>query len=319
MWRKANLEISPIRDYAQAVEREASITAIRGSDNIKPLGKRRNHGIRINRKVDGSIACILYATEVVTFKPDGDIVVRIDGWASQSSAHVISDILGSDFYLFDKKMWCMATHDNPESLMHFPIPTHGETTFRRTGGDHSYRLRIVNPIRLKVHRVNRKASNNVSHRYADFMAYVGRTFRLRAENERGMAKFNIIEFEEVFGAHKDSLSHPIRGLAKYPPALWVEDHYKCDKRFYAEFQALIDRYGDEDKTQDYYKALLWLVSGITHYRSAGWATAQDIMKALDIVIKFVHRGEVFEEIDAFGLRKKDTYGKFFRQDNDQSS
>ena len=311
MFNKVKLDLQPIRDYAQAVEREASIKPIRGRYDVKPLAQRRNLSIRIQKQGD-DIVCVHHSTGVVTFKPDGDIVVRIDGWASQTTATLISTILGADFYIFDKQMWCMAAYDNPETLMHFPISLHGETTFRRPGKAGCYRLQIVNPIRLKAHKINRRGSNNVRARYADFIAYADRTFRLRAINERGMAKFSSTEFEDVFGKNES-------GITRLPKALWVSDYYNLDPKHYANFQVLIDRYGDEDKTQDYYKALLWLVLGIDNYRTGGWATVYDVYRALDEVLKLIHREEMFTEVDAFGLQKRDTHGKFFRQRRDQSS
>jgi hypothetical protein len=314
MWQ-GNFGVKPIYTYEEAVQREASIPPIRGdADATKPLGIRRNKHIRIVKNEDGSIGCIHYRTEIVRFKPDGEIVVRLGGWASNSTTALLSFLLDESFYIFDKQVWCRTLTETKE-VKEFPLSSHGETKFRRAG----HALQIIQPPIHKIHHIRRKGLNNVRARYADFRNYIDRTMRLRIETEAKIAKFSNEEFSEIFGEVGSSEGRPIKGLPVFPTPLWKRDYYHCEERHYTKFKALITKEGDEDKTLDYYKAMLWLAAGIEGYRSRGWASTEDLLLHLDHVLMYLHRDEVFKEIPVFGEAKKDSYKNFFYQHTDQSS
>ena len=301
MFQRSSCNIDHIYGYAQACERYDSIVPVRGTD-IRPLAARRYKHMQIRKHDNGDIACRLYDTDVVTFKPDGDVVIHLGGWASVTTCEFVSAIVGLRTWLFDNKMWCMAAQGG--SVQSFPLASHGENIFFR---NHMGSIEIRNPKIHSVHKVNRAGANNVRKRYADFRAYIDRTIRLRA-NEVGLAKINHGEMIEVFG--------PSEKNSKMPPELWFGPNYKTDPKTYADFQVLIDRYGDEDKTQDYYKAFLWLAWSSDEYRRIEKVSSRGMLKILDDLILLFHREEAFTKVDCYGIVKKDPYIKFFSQPHD---
>lgn len=310
MFSRSSSSIEPIYNYAEAVAREASIAHVRGTDGIKPLGPRRYKHMQILKNEDESIACRLYSTNVVTFKPNGDIVICLGGWVSDTTAEFAYHVLGARFCVKDRKMFIESATDVNVTVGWFPLRTHGENIFRRAA---SGNLLNVKPIMHYRHQMNRKGANSVRKRYADFRAYMDRMIRLRA-NEAGRVYIRDSELVEVFGRHPENHKVPTM-----PPELWFGPHYKLDPKIYADFQVLIDRYGDEDKTQDYYKAFLWLASGIEEHIRDEYVTMRSMIKALDMLTFFFHRDEVFDKTECFGQMVADPYHKFFSQPHDQNT
>jgi hypothetical protein len=242
---------------------------------------------------DGTIACRLYNTDVVTFKPNGEIAVLLNGWTSESTCDFAAVILETPFYKFDSKVWCRVMHE--DKVREFPLRTYGENLFYFD----RLHLKIKNPLMHRVHKINRTGANNVRKRYQSFRDYLDRVMRLR-EDERGRVFFSDGEFREVF---KEG------GSPKFP--LWIGPNYRLDAKYWAEFQQLIEDHGVADKTQDFYKAWLWLVSSTNRYREHDFCVYRDVLKLLDEAIFFLHRGEVFDEIDCWGEEVKDNYAGFF--------
>lgn len=83
-------------NYEKALAHYNSIKPIRGSDNLRPIcrttnGRRKKHMQIIN--YGGRIACRLYNTDVLSFYPNGEVHIKTDGWASNSTHQFISEIL----------------------------------------------------------------------------------------------------------------------------------------------------------------------------------------------------------------------------------
>jgi len=292
----ASMHIEPIFNYAEACEREAGIKPIRGTD-IKPLGPRRHKQMQIVKNADGSVACRLYSTDVVTYKPDGDIVVQINGYASPTTIAFMSNVLLAKFLQFDNQVWW---HESFGAHREFPLLTHGDNIFRRAGsGD----LALINPQMCKVHKINRQGANNVRNRYQSFRDYIDRTVRLRASD--GKVDIGIDELKDMFSNDKGSL--------EMPPRLSVQTHYVIPKEKLAEFQQLIEDHGVADKTQDFYRAFLWLAKSVDMYAGYNGVDKTMLYKQLDEITFFIHRGEAFVEIELFGESKRDPYYKFFSQ------
>ena len=91
-------DLPPLRTYEEAVAHYESIVPIRGNaDNVRPIcattnGRRKKH-MAIRKYVDGSVACRLYDTDVVTFEPDGGVIFRNDGYATATTHGFANGIL----------------------------------------------------------------------------------------------------------------------------------------------------------------------------------------------------------------------------------
>jgi hypothetical protein len=96
-----------------------------------------------------------------------------------------------------------------------------------------------------------------------------------------------------------------------PPRLYLGNGYIIPKEKLAEFQQLIEDHGVVDKTQDFYRAFLWLAYSIDLRRLWKGVDLSSLLRQLDEVTLYMHRGEAFVEIEHFGEQKKDSYAKFF--------
>jgi hypothetical protein len=105
---------------------------IRGrAEDIRPIGKRYRTWETIEKRmvmVDNTYqevyACHLYETDVVMYYPDGSIGLRINSWATPTTADFMSCY--SPFYICKKynKLWVYPKGHSVDEA--YPIPTDGE-------------------------------------------------------------------------------------------------------------------------------------------------------------------------------------------------
>ncbi len=89
-------DIPALRTYARALEHHDLIKPIRGT-NIRPIivttnGRRRKH-LQILKQRDGSVACRLYDTNVLTYYPNGEIHFTNGGYATTSTHQFATALL----------------------------------------------------------------------------------------------------------------------------------------------------------------------------------------------------------------------------------
>lgn len=67
-----------LRNYSEALKRYEKTDPWRNASDptIRPLESRRKHHVTIRKLNDGSIACRLYRTDVVTYHPDDSITIQ---------------------------------------------------------------------------------------------------------------------------------------------------------------------------------------------------------------------------------------------------
>ena len=96
MYGKTKWGIESIENHAEAVARWEDTKKIRGrATDDRPIGKRRNTHALIRKNNDGSVACVLYQTDVVTFFPDNKVRVNVPSvWRTNSTATFIEEVLG---------------------------------------------------------------------------------------------------------------------------------------------------------------------------------------------------------------------------------
>lgn len=94
--RFSNSGIVAIKDHAEALKRWDGIKPIRGrAGDERPIGKRSKNYMQIRKNDDGSVACVLYKSDVVTFFPDNKVRVSVPPqWRSNTTAKFIEDVLG---------------------------------------------------------------------------------------------------------------------------------------------------------------------------------------------------------------------------------
>lgn len=287
-----NSGIPRLHSYADALERFNNTKPIRGRTDVSkpmyPLGHRN--------KVDSfwmmkcpltqDVECYLYRTPVVTFKANGEVHIKSDGWISISTANFIGEVLGGvSSYIHDHSL-CV-NFFSEEGLVVYRVPIGGALVLRKEG-----RWQYVSGAPNNVtHRVNRKAVNAIRKQYQDFKRYAISMIKLR----EGM--FDFEELKTMFG---DTFPANFRYTWNYAEAVksitntkvWMSDT-------------------SEDKHNQFYKALLSFVRSYGNFAS----TSLEAFEAgFNDFTLGVHRDEVLiEEILPMGVIKKDNYGRFYRK------
>ena len=156
------LNVPQVRSYLSAVMLEGQIKPIRGRDtSTKPLVSRRQDQLTIRREVDHTnpnqdpnIVIKLYQTDIITFKPCGEIEVFLGNWLTRTTVSVISDVL----------WWCDArlVHDN---VWYKGQKLHGDriNTFKDNI--------LQNPATIDVYDLNKKAFTQINRKYNEFRKY----------------------------------------------------------------------------------------------------------------------------------------------------
>jgi len=95
---RSSYEIPALNTYEKALAHYESIKPIRGKDWLRPIintpnGRRRKH-MQLIKQRDGSVACRLYDTNVLTFLPDGEIHFTNGGYATTTTHQFATAILG---------------------------------------------------------------------------------------------------------------------------------------------------------------------------------------------------------------------------------
>ena len=188
-WGMGNCaHIPSLPNYAKAKEHYASVTPIRGRDNVRPLGAKRRYTwfrIKENRRVveDGFLGqyittytCTLYDShDCVEYFPDGSIVIRTFGWhtpttlgfinyATRDFGHIES-VKGKWYWKqkHDGKMFLINTQQMDRKSVGIKL--------RREGFDDEGYMVVDKPIKEHKYAINRKAMNVVRKKYEFFRDY----------------------------------------------------------------------------------------------------------------------------------------------------
>ena len=286
-----NTGIPRLQNYQHALDRFNSTKPIRGRTDITkpqvPLGHRNKVDSFWMRhcQMTQDIECYLYRTPVVTFKANGEVLIKSDGWESISTANFIGEVLAMGAYIYDRSL-CIGLY-NEDGMLHYRVPSEGTLTLKKEG-----RWQYVSGAPNNViHKVNRKAANAVRKQYQDFKRYALSIIKLR----EGM--FDFAEMKAMFG---DMCPANFRYTWNYAEAVksinstkaWMSDT-------------------SEDKHNQFYKALLSFVRSYGNFASTSPEAFEAGFNEFTIG---VHRDEVLiEEVLPMGVIKKDNYGRFYRK------
>jgi hypothetical protein len=285
-----NSGINWFRNYDDALHKYNSTTDIRGrtEEPMRPLGRRDSTDTySIRRTAEGAIECVFYTTPVVTFKPDGDIILRDYGYATISTSAFIEEVLGIRAQLFDRSL-CIRIGGVGGNAIRLPRGGEGTLTLRR---DASGELYAVNPVQDMVHTLDRKESNKVRKQYADFMQYATGMIKL---------KEGLFTAEELQG---NKSTHVL-------DSQWAKDFGAGIEAFFALLH---------DKTSGAYEskyiALTSLAAsfGQYSYNSQGnRLTLPRFKKAMDDMLFGYYRDQVLVTTPVpVGEVKRDRYSKFY--------
>ena len=293
---RSSVYSTKIKTYEEALAHEAAVKPIRGK-TIKPLHRRRDTHLTIRRQTgfnfEGEEVVIkMYNTDIVKYRPNGDIYVDIDGWVSMTTCQVLTDILGADFHKYNNRMWVRC--DIPESYTPhaLPVDAHAPNIFRV---NMSNSLEFQNYKYPVVHIMNRQAANIVRKQYKSFRQYLTNNFKLRSEDGGVSCSFGIEEFAHAFE------TDDVYGVPRLP-VIQVVGNKWTSKKAIGRYIELIQSHD----TEDFYKAMLMTV-GTNKWK----ATLKGLLKMLDDCVLYHHRDTVFvEKTVTTGSWVKDNYLRF---------
>jgi hypothetical protein len=123
-----------------------------------------------------NVEFVLYKTPVITYLPNGDVVIKTDGWSSVSTHQFIEQVLGVKCY-GSRRNTVMEARSAEGDVHKYIIPKDKGITMIHAGGN--WRITQFNTI--YEYRLNRKAANEVRKKYADFLSYIKGVVKLRSE------------------------------------------------------------------------------------------------------------------------------------------
>ena len=92
-------ELPHLRTWQEAFDHYSSITPLRGTD-IRPIcatrNGRRKKQYQIEMRDNNDIACVLYATDVLLFHPDGEITFNAGGYVTTTTHSFATGILSGN-------------------------------------------------------------------------------------------------------------------------------------------------------------------------------------------------------------------------------
>lgn len=169
-YHPANINCNHFKDFDTAVAHYESVKPIRGSNPpTRPIGgNRRYKWCEIRKPDQNTIQAALYDTPCVEYKSNGEVTLRLDRWATYTTAKFIDSVLPSKFGVTNlrKGRIILRTPDGRE--YHIPTGEQG-ITFKSCGWE---RLEPVEPIRAVEYAVDRKMMNHIRKPYRAFMDYL---------------------------------------------------------------------------------------------------------------------------------------------------
>ena len=152
-----------IADYDKAVRLEANIKPIRGrGHSIKPLASRRNDCLTIRKDAD-NIVIKLYQTDVVTFKPSGEVIVSMGRYSNLCTRSVIWDVAYISTDTVPSYSRVCATKSGEARKKGIMMHAEGDNIF--IDGV------LQNPASINVYELNKEALKKVKKEYKEFRTY----------------------------------------------------------------------------------------------------------------------------------------------------
>jgi len=288
-----------IHDYAQALRIHDTIKPLRGrSPEIKPLGDRRDadtYHIRMNGE---AVELVLYKTPVITFMPDGEVVLFVDSYNTVATHQFIQQVLGVS--VWGVRRTTVLTINNSK----YTLAAKDKLRLRK---DVSGNWQVLNPAQQWTWRLDRKAVTNVRAQYGEFYKYLKGFVNLRTESmkatnwrddEKDCIRVQQSEFKSVFGSMTSVRSYAYmdkRGKQHINYSNVKPEQYAASSN---AFDCLIrPDQPEEDKHTNFYKAALLLVakleSDAMDIRTDDiTVVSKNIVPLLDGVLFMIHAHQV---------------------------
>ena len=314
------MNVPRVETYELAKNLFDSIKPIRGRDpEIRPLGNRRDADSYWVRMNGDDVEFVLYKSAVITYKPDGGVVLTPDTYSTVSTHQFFDRVLGVDARASRQNSVIGLLNKKGEVMNRYTVRGKDTLTLKL---DKSGNWQCVEGAKAQfAWHLDRREATNVRNRYKEFITYFKGMVSLRTEeivmqyynaNMSGV-RISLNELQTAFGVEKPEGDEP--HINNDPDSIignmrWMHDkpqrHYNYGtqraKEYdegMAQFMELIKSDQPEDvKHLNFYKgALAVLLSGDRIYQrgqddNTYIVKSNPIVKALDTVLLRAHANEV---------------------------
>lgn len=330
------MNVPRVTTYSEAKKLHDSVTPIRGRDpEIRPLGNRRDADSYWVKMDGDDVVFMLYKSPVITYKPDGGVVLTPDTYSTVSTHQFWDRVLGVDARASRQVSVVGLLNKKGEVVNRYTIRGKDKLTLRL---DKSENWQCVEGAKTQFSwHLDRSKANNVRARYKEFRTYFKGMVSLRTEeihiqhynDSLSGIRVSLNELQNAFGVKKsedemeNNPDHIIGNMQ------WIHDQpqrqfnygTKRAKEYnegMAQFLELIKGDQPEDtKHLNFYKGALALLLSADRIYQRGQddntyiAKAKPIVKALDTVLLKAHAEEVLIRKELpIGSVSKGTYDRW---------
>lgn len=286
-----NSGIVTLPSYEKALKWFNDTPPIRGKGRnagVKPLGHRDRPHFQIHKREGEAIACRLYDTDVVTFYPDGRIIIKTLGYITQTTTNFIGDVLGIPAYVQDKSVQILVNG--------CPYRLKVQIVLRR---NEEGRLQVEQAEQYYTYHVNRKAKKDALTKVAPFEAYIRQQMKVR-----DLGKFEGTEKEAMF-----------EELGLDPNDNYVI--WELDLRMWREnvdtaalrHKKLVELARSDD-IGNWYLAIRWLAFSQARWTNTVHTAADHLIDALHVSVMAI-TPSIFSKIEVpKGMVKKNRYAMY---------
>ena len=298
------MNVPRVFSYAEAKKIHDSTTPIRGrSPEIRPLGNRRDadsYWVRMNGE---DVEFVLYKSAVITYKPDGGVVLTPDTYSTVSTHQFFARVLG---------VGANAVRQNTVITIgdkRYTVRGKDTLTLKMVGGN----WQCVEGAKAQfAWHLDRREATNVRNRYKEFITYFKGMVSLRTEEIEMPYYSNTyqgirVSLHEIQQAFETELTEPdnILGTVQYIQDL-PQRHYNYGSQREAEYrdgiawfiEAIKSDQPEDVKHLNFYRGALAVLLTAERIYQRGQedntyiANAKNITKALDTTLLRAHAEQV---------------------------
>lgn len=298
------MNVPRVETYALAKKIHDDTKPIRGrSPEIRPLGNRRDADSYWVRMNGDDVEFVLYKSPVITYKPDGGVVLTPDTYSTVSTHQFFARVLG---------VGANAVRQNTVITIgdkRYTVRGKDTLTLKMQGGN----WQCVEGAKAQfAWHLDRREATNVRNRYKEFITYFKGMVSLRTEEIEMPYYSNTyqgirVSLHEIQQAFETELTEPdnILGTVQYIQDL-PQRHYNYGSQREAEYRDGIAWFTEiirsdqpeETKHLNFYRGALAVLLTADRIYQRGQsdntyiAKANNITKALDTTLLRAHASEV---------------------------
>lgn len=300
--------------YDQVLQWEKQIKPIRGDANgTKPLGVRNKKYMNIRKDEDTQdiVLRLNGRSDAVRYRPNGDIVINIGGYANIGMHEFLGQLLGMDVRTYDYNAWvkCFYQSSPMEKAVagEYIMPLNTDMVFRMDAITRQWVTADVAPA--FTHKVNREKSNLVRKSYTPFTRYLRNMVKLRTEITEKQHWTGDIVVERVVTISNEELAN-----------LGIKTSYHERIQFRKASDSIAQNVRGmmiSDDPEQHYRAFAHIAHGASGYSympQRGIAVYDyAITDFYNKFLLFAHKHDVMERVvSQSDSAKRDPYGAWFK-------